>query len=142
MVGQGCEKVRERREGREKDIMRGSESRLRHVRELGQWVSPPFPRRTSTATYTQREALAPSGSANGVTVDPATACMWPVRLPCARLPRLLSVWLPCVLFESKSCSRARGVHSIFLARDGKKKRNGSNVDARIVYRGKPRGPAN
>lgn len=80
--------------------MRGSESRLRHVlSELGQWVSPP-PRVAHLLRRTHREALALSGSANGVTVDPATACMWPVRLPCARLPRL-SVWLPLCSLKAR-----------------------------------------
>lgn len=99
--------------------MRGSESRLRHVlSELGQWVSPPL-RVVHLLRRTHREALALSGSANGVTVDPATACMWPVRLPCARLPATLCL-VPLVLFESKSCSQARGIHSIFFARDDEK----------------------
>lgn len=82
--------------------MRGSESRLRHVlSELGQWVSPLL-HVVHLLRRTHREALALSGSANGVTVDPATACTWPVRLPCARLPRLAVFGSP-VLFESKSC---------------------------------------
>ena len=77
--------------------MRGSESRLRHVlSELGQWVSPPL-RVVHLLRRTHREALALSGSANGVTVDPATACMWPVRLPCARLPATLCLVPLCSL---------------------------------------------
>lgn len=92
----GCETAKGREGKRERDIMRGSESRLRHVlSELGQWVSPPL-RIIHLLRRTHREALALLGSANGVTVDPATACMWPVRLPCARLPRLC-VWFPCAL---------------------------------------------
>lgn len=109
MVGRGCE----REGGREKEIMRGSESRLRHVlSELGQWVSPP-PRIVHLLRRTHREALALSGSANGVTVDPATACMWPVRafpVPAYRD----SVFGSPVLFESKSCSPALPVRPFDL----------------------------
>ena len=78
LVGSGCKKAREkdRQADRqtETDIIRGSESRLRHVlSELGQWVSPLL-RVVHLLRRTHRKALALSGSANGVTVDPATAC--------------------------------------------------------------------